>query len=823
MKKRILFFISCLALFSFSVINNNHFTELVNKKLNNYAEENAPEKIYVHIDKPYYALDESIWYSAYLVNGVTHKKSSKSWVVYIELIDGNNNIVATKKQFTNNISVAGDFKINKNWKAGKYLIRAYTNYMRNDNTNHFFQKEITILETKEASTLNKTVDTLGIKPEQLNNVKPDLNFYPEGGYLIDNIRSKIAIKIKNDIYANANLAGIIVDENQNEISKFKITEFGLGAITLSPEPNTTYFAKLELNGLEYSYKLPQALPNGHALSIINLGQYLRIDLKSTIETGLNGTYLVVHQRGKLIYSKYEIENKNASSIKFPVKELKDGVVHITLFNNEGNPVSERLVFISNAKNKANVEIAMGKDVYGKRKEIKINLDVKDSKDVNLPSHLSMSVRDLSLFPYNKRSKNIKTWLLLNSDLRGNIKNPGYFFEKEDDFKRRYLLDLIMMTHGWSRFTWKDLLNEKQKENSFPVERGITISGVTKSLKKPYSAKQSQVKLTFFSNSITQEPIKQTDSLGRFSYGPFVFFDSIQTIIESRLTNFESDELKNRKILIHLEEEKNKAPKIDWKTPLKNKTNSNKQLANFIKMSKYIKQIKTEINEKTQRLEEVTIIARKKEEISQRNKEMNDRTSYGTANNRIDLESDFINNGQTILDLLAVQSGINVNGENITIRGASGPPTILLDDFTVDIDFLNTLDVSNISFIDIFKGADANFIANGSNGAIALYSKRGSAGASSNIKRKPGIIDFSIKGFYTAKEFYAPDHINGIEELTKTDIRTTLHWEPNIKVTENGGQEISFFSSDSKGDYLIEIEGLSESGIPLHAISTFSVN
>ena len=110
-----------------------------------------------------------------------------------------------------------------------------------------------------------------------------------------------------------------------------------------------------------------------------------------------------------------------------------------------------------------------------------------------------------------------------------------------------------------------------------------------------------------------------------------------------------------------------------------------------------------------------------------------------------------------------------------------------------------------------------------NGVIAVYTKNGSINSYKNIERKPIIIDFTAQGFYSVRTFYAPNHINGFEEQTRADIRTTLHWKTMIKTTEDRGQDISFFSSDSESDYIIEIEGVSESGIPLHAISTFSVN
>ncbi|GGK20048.1 hypothetical protein GCM10007962_12700 [Yeosuana aromativorans] len=820
MKKAISVCALCLIFSSFFVFNRNNFTDLVQEKLQNYSTNEWPEKVYVQTDKPYYSIEDNIWFSAYLVNGITHTKSSKSSVLYVELINDKDSILDKKKLFINDISAAGDFKIGKDWVAGKYMLRAYTNYMRNSDSIHFFQKEIPILaldkkEEPDSLEYKKASQDFTI-PE-----KPDLNFYPEGGYLVENVMNKVAIKIKNDIYNKISLTGNIIDSDNNLVSKFSTLDFGLGLFFLKPLPNKTYYAIVDVNGSEYKYPLPKTLTQGYVLSVNNKGSYLIIDIKSTTPKGLAGTYLVAHQRGEMLFNKLEAENKNNYSLKLPTTELRDGVLHLTLFNPEGNPVCERLVFVDNPKNKATVEIKKDKEFLGTREKISLKLNTKDNAGNNLPSHLSMSVRDLNSFPYNNRSENIKTWLLLNSDLRGEVKDPGYFFTNDNSLKMQYLLDLVMMTNGWSRFTWQSLLYSEKRPYKYPVEKGITISGTTKFLRSPYTATSTETRLTFLGNPITQEPSKKSDSEGKFSFGPFVFYDSIQTIVEARLTNFKSTEDKDRNVLI-LMDQNTPSPKVSRKNVFKSNINSESQIANFLKMSKYISDINLEYDQQRQKLEEITIIARKKTEESERQKEMDSRARYGTPSNRLDVESDVTLSGQSVFNLLMRFPGINVFGNTISIRGG-GEPKILLDDFEIDTEFLTTLYANEVSFINVYKGADAAMFSNAGSGVIAIYSKTGNGRFSRNVKRKAGIINFAAQGFYTAREFYSPDPINGFEAAINADVRTTLYWEPEIRITEQQQtKEISFFTCDMKSDYIIEVEGVSDSGIPLHQISTFSV-
>jgi len=196
--------------------------------------------------------------------------------------------------------------------------------------------------------------------------------------------------------------------------------------------------------------------------------------------------------------------------------------------------------------------------------------------------------------------------------------------------------------------------------------------------------------------------------------------------------------------------------------------------------------------------------------------------FGLPSRRLDVESDATLNYLTVFDLLRRFSGVNVNGNSISIRGG-GAPKVLLDNFEVDIEFLRTLSANEVSFIDVYKGANAALFSNAAFGVIAIYSKIGNGRFSRNVKRKPGIINFAAEGFYTAREFYSPDPIKSFDEVNKLAVRTTLHWEPAIRISEQQQtKEISFFSCDMKSDYIIEVEGVSDSGIPLHQISTFSV-
>ncbi|MGY5353953.1 hypothetical protein [Wenyingzhuangia sp. IMCC45467] len=821
MKKIFLITTLIFSVLSFTIYIQTNFSEIIQHKLEDYNQNKTPEKVYIHTDKPFYALDDDIWFTAYLVNGITHQKTEKSKILHVELINPKDSIVAHRKLYVNEISVAGDIKIESYWQPGQYLLRGYTQYMRNQDEGYFFQKEIPIYNIQKDSIAKKNIL---VNSKQTNNLKtltkPELSFYPEGGYIINNLPNRIAFKVNN----NLDFKGILKNENGTEITEIKTIDFGLGNFVLNPKPNNNYYISTFINGKEEKYKLPKPLNSGHTLNVTNTGNTIIISAKSTLTNGLQNTYLVAHERGKMLFKNFESTNKSSYIVKIPTQSLVNGIVNITLFNNDGHPVAERTVFIDNQKNNLKLNINTSKETYTSRKKVSVKIDVINKDSLKQTSTLSMAVRDLKAYPYNSRSPNIKTYLLLNSDLRGRLENPNYFFEKENDAKRRYLLDLIMMTNGWKRFTWQELLTSKDSIQKFQPEKGIFISGTVKKLKKPYTPHKAPLRLTFLGGFFTQEPLKMSDSIGHFVFGPYGFMDTIPMLLESRLDNFYNKDPKSRNVAILLDKPI-QSPKISRKNVQANDTND-KQQENFVKVTQYIQQIKFEHNQQVQKLKAVELKAKRKTEEDRRKTEMNERTTYGSVglggSKRLDVTKLKGIGSLSAYQLLMQLGGVYTSQGNIFLMRTQSQPKILLDGMEIDAGFLKSINGFEISFIDLLVGGDANLVTNGGgNGVIVLYSKSGNEGKN-GVKRQPGIIDFDAIGFYTAREFFAPDHINGFEEINNYDIRTTLHWHPIINTSNNKTTEISFFTSDLKTDYLIEIEGITATGQPIHAIKTFNV-
>jgi hypothetical protein len=804
---------------TFTLITNaqTNVTQDPVKLLTKYSLENYPEKVYVHSDKTHYNNQENIWFTLYLVNGVTHTKSKKSLLGYVELLDEKDSLIDRKKLFTNSLSAPGNFKLSKRLKSGNYKIRAYTNYMRNQSSAYFFQKKITIWSYNDEFTDKKTVkfDTISQKSSTF---RPNLNFYPQGGYLVSDLVNKVAIKLKDNIYDTINTKGIITDENGTEITSFISTKFGLGEFSIIPEKGKNYFATITHNGNKFRYELPKALDKGFVLNVVNANGKLYISLNSNTTNGLLGSSLLIHERGQLVYNKKFEEAINKKTIRIPTNQLNNGVIHITLFDSNLHPVCERLVFVYEESKTPKVSIEKEKDYYGTRKKVNLKINVTDSSKLVIPSKLSLSIKDINTSTKEKFSENIKSWLLLNSDLRGNIKNPNFFFNNKELRKSKYLLDLVMLTNGWRKFTWQEILANKIDTLQYKPEKGFMVKGKVNAIRSSKNLLPKFTRVTFPADGLfRQEPITKTDSLGNYSYGPFVFFDSIPLIVEARLNDFKSKKKEDRKVIItpNLVE---KEIKIITDTLLQKKEIRKKIVKPYTEQQKKLQDINNEFLQSENVLKEVIIKSKLKTAENERNKEMSARTSYGNTFNRTDLK-EISNSFGDIFSLLSTIGGITVAGDQITVNRANDvEPLILYNEFPIEAIELSGIPANEVSFVDVLVGPEIEIFSSNVP-VVAIYSKSNSVGF---IKRDPGITNYKVSGFYTAKEFYAPDHINGIEEQTKQDTRTTLHWEPNIIVTKDKPIEISFFTSDIKSEYIIEIEGISVTGAPLYKTSKIFV-
>tara|TARA_R110002050_G_scaffold56512_1_gene127001 strand:- start:96408 stop:99071 length:2664 start_codon:yes stop_codon:yes gene_type:complete len=164
------------------------------------------EKIYLQLNNIAYTSDETIWFKSIVVHTPLHTSTGLSGVLYVELINPAEEIVAKKLiKLTNGIG-EGFFELHQNYKAGTYLIRAYTTWNKNFGINFIYTLPIQIysafkntevdpisnirIENKEDQSrwLKATIEPLLVDSLYKNNDKLTLFFS------IENKKDSLSVK-----------------------------------------------------------------------------------------------------------------------------------------------------------------------------------------------------------------------------------------------------------------------------------------------------------------------------------------------------------------------------------------------------------------------------------------------------------------------------------------------------------------------------------------------------------------------------------------------------------------------------------------------------
>jgi hypothetical protein len=799
-KKSLIIFIPLLLLLSSLSIENP--IEKIIAGFKKYIEELPQEKVYIQLDRPYYASGDHLWFKAYLTAGTLHEPSPLSRTLYVELWNQNKEIIKQYKFLVSNGSVGGDFELPDSLATGNYLLRAYTNWMHNFDENYFFHHEIKIwnLSTNKSVTSNKS--------------ETSLQFFPEGGDLVTGMRSKVGFKAIGSDGLAKEISGNIVDEAGVVITEFQSNFLGMGSFFLIPEPGKSYKAII---GDNIVYSLPKAISQGVVMTVTNSVENsdIIVRIQASDEYRNKMFFLFGQTRGVFCYAAKIDLSSNLVIARIAKEKFPSGIAQITLLDDKNLPLVERLVFVGEF-NPLSITVTSDKQVYKPREKITLSINVNDLYGKPVTSDLSLSVCDTQQVLIDENQETINSYLFLTSELIGNIEYPGYYFNSNNE-DRHEALDHLLMTQGWRRFTFSKAIEAQWEKPMFKVEQGLTIKGtlVDKFNKKPIP----DGKITFISfDPLPETKVVETDKFGYFELPHVIYFDSAQALLQGETK-------KGDKAVKFLVDSLPELPKNDFFIyPLNNTLNDFEK--EFISRSVNRKKIDAAFNfdKSTTLLDAVEIIGKKQEKPGTVTK------LYGSGTMSIQVAGNpGLENMLHPLQLLQGRiAGVQVNGSglnwNVTIRGigsvgGANTPLILVNNVQVQLSYLSQIPVRDIESYDVWKGPEAAiFGANGANGVIAFYTKEGK----NYIPPREGIYKFTNIGFKGTREFYSPQYDIQKPEHAKPDERVTIFWDPLILTDSTGHATVSFYNHDLETEITGIIEGLSNNGLPGHLIFKYKV-
>jgi len=805
------------------------------------------EKVYLHLDKPYYSKGDNLWFKAYTVAGPNHTPTPLSQNLYVELINQEQRVLKRLTVYMNKGLGMGDFILVDSLAAGNYTIRAYTNWMRNFDEDFYFQKQIKLIDPLSDEPLKKTEADSSLQ----------IRFFPEGGELITNITSKVAFEIQN---APDGIQGQIIDDQGNIVSTFETSHQGMGSFNLKPVAGRTYFGKV--NGAS-KHELPKVRNEGFSIAVDNLSNPDKIIVRimsSDLSNIKKEAFLIAHTRGLVGFSSKIEWTGRGAKISIPKKNLTAGLVHITVFNSNWQPEAERLIFKAQRAETINISMVSDKQQYNIRDSTTIKLKLQDENGKPLIGFFSMSVFDSAQISPTAFEENIMSSFFLNADIKGNIQNSAQYFNANNSTADQDL-DLLLMTKGWRRFVWKDILNENFPQNDYPVERGFKITGKVVHAKSKKPLKKGLVKQIGTFQGIHSFAETEIQNNGSFSIENLLYYET-DILLQGEnakgnknvVLSIDSMPLNNFSRFVALDKSSNQSTNLNILNTFSEKSNERKLfdeaydntgITSFIERKKERDLIDSSYNFKNS---EVRNLGEVVVEGKTKNNSFSSNISRGYAFKRGTYSIsvvDLMDRGQKFYNALYLLQG-RIPGFTI-IPSATGEPRVLMTNhsagsgtpkFTIDdspltnqLGAVTALRPEMIQRIEVLKGVTATMLYGdqGLGGVIAFYTKTpdeldeyydrldeyNKVPDPKNSKRLNG-------GYYKSRQFYAPNYSSELPGHFKPDYRDLIHWEPMIETDENGEATIKFFNADLPTTIQINLEGIWEGGIPLASSISYEV-
>ena len=532
------------------------------------------EKVYIHMDNTCYFQGDTIWFAAYTRKTSTDTPSDVSGVLYVELLNNDGYLVERKLIEMKEGRGNGFFALNNEIQySGFYELRAYTRWQLNwgcfehkhskvaCEEFNLWNKENERLFFRDYEKLYSRVFPVYDRPREPGNYTHDmtlralrrtfkkdmdekereltLTLYPEGGNLVAGIPNRVAFEavMSDGQWLRGSLTQQPHPQPLSEERGVPAVSRGRGVFTVVPERGmereVTFTTE---DGQTVKAKLPKPEERGVTLSVTENGKELKIQATA------NDAALAIHLGMTIMHEgrveEFLVFRDSVLTFDFVPAIYQPGVHQVTVFDDEGRVWADRL-FFSRGKETfhPNITIKADKEQYDPQQPIVLDIETKPHprplseergdreresqtaaslSEERGESIISLAVRDKAHQDYIFDNATILTEMLLSSEIRGFVPDPGWYFEADDSLHRA-ALDLLMMTQGWRRFNWRDMAVRGEWDLTQPDEKVPIIEGrVIKYHEEPDTLYEKMVEESLMHMEKAQ---RDADNIGKNTIDP----------------------------------------------------------------------------------------------------------------------------------------------------------------------------------------------------------------------------------------------------------------------------------------------------------------
>ncbi|MFI3277934.1 MAG: MG2 domain-containing protein [Rikenellaceae bacterium] len=824
------------------------------------------EKLYIQTDKPYYSAGEQVWFKGFLRNSITHLPTTLSKFIYVELIDKKDSLLTRVKVRADEAGFHNSITLPAAIDPGEYVLKGYSLWMANWGNDFLFYRKINVanpiddavtlnstyskndkgetvvrvkvLTNTATSTANMSLDcsyyvgdrlrtgvakvksdgvaefTLpaGLSRSSLDIVstddkhpfsktihipiledKIDVQFFAEGGDLIARNLQTVVFKAVGADGLSRELKGELHSVKEGKLFDIETSFKGMGRFNLMSDQGDEYYAVLHEssepnNTMKVS--LPKPATSGCAVKAVMSRDRLLYQMIATPDIDPQKVAFVIHSRGKII-SSHKVGNAGrVNSVE--LKYLPDGIATVSIVEMDGyKPLAERLVFVAHPH--VTTTIKSNRPSYGRREKVNLTINLRDSLGGDIVGDYAIAVTNSSNVNQDKSNDNIVSNMLLTSDIKGYVEGAGDYFtsDAKKDYANR---ELLLLTQGWKRFDLGGVLRDSIRlYKSYPEEHQVIAGYVEGFFGK--GAKNAKI--------IVLNPKTK-------------FFDAFP-LEESSNFRFELDDVPDSTSLtlqavskggsgtaltLNILPEVFAEPNYPFLQPLIGRED------NVIPDS-YVMQSKEkyyyEGGMKVFDMEAVEVTARKKKVSS---------SVYGaTPDHSMESKELSMMPGKTVFEVVQTFPGVQlVDSDSLSIRGASVSPLVFIDDVKMDYTYLTMILVDQVETLSIVIAPESNVYGLGSDGGVIVVELKDGADIAAATPASPAMAIVSHLGYKKPSAYYQPKYDNPVaRDDKKPDLRTTLCWDPAVKVDSLGVANVSFFTADRITGYDVVFEGITKDG------------
>ena len=766
----------------------------LSKKFDRYRTTFPQEKLYVHLAQEFYLTGETVWFKIYYVDGALHHSMDISKVAYVEILDNNNQRLLQTKVALKDGKGDGSLFLPASISSGNYHLRAYTQWMRNFSPEFFFHKTISIV-----NSFRKLEADIAKAPKPFS-----VQFFPEGGNLVYGLKSKVAFQGVNSNGKGIGFSGVILNGQNDTIARISPVKFGIGNFTFTPLSGQLYRAVIA-DSLQNSQTVNLPVPKTHGFVMElrdSTSELLSINVSSNdpkTQTSPN-FYYVIHARQIISSTGMRSFGGNKASILVSKKQLAEGISHVTIFDGDLRPQCERLYFKPSEK-KLQITAHTSQNEYGIRRKVTLDLSASNSSVSDDKTSLSISILRSDSLQGNLYG-DIFDYLWLSSDLKGEVESPAYYMNTNSP-EVAAASDNLMLTHGWRRFAWDEVLDDNKRTPLFiPEYRGHLIRGtVTDAQGKPAAGVATYL-------STPGRNIQLYTSRSKFSgevqYEMKDFWGSRKIVVQTN-TDQDSTSL----IKIH-------SPYAD--------VFATRRLAPFTLNSNVSKTLLTRS------------VAMQVQDVYHADNstkfnvvDIDSTAFYGKASETYLLD-DFTRFPVMEEVMREYVPGVMVRKrkdgfhflvlDNVRKSLFQENPLVILDGMPIfDIDKIMAFDPLKVKKLEVVT--NRYFLGPFTFPGVVSYTTY--TGDLAGFQLDPRAVSLNYEGLQHQRIFYSPQYDTQKQrESRMPDRRNLLFWAPQVTLDKEGKQQLEFYTSDLIGTYTIVVEGLTTDGYSGSTTSSFVV-